>query len=197
MRAGYPVVAGVDEVGRGCWAGPVVAAAVVLHPRLRLAGVHDSKLLTHRRRVEIARLIRRHALAVGIGWVSAPDVDEHGLTQAVRRAGVRALAAMNCPYDAVLLDGKHNYLSEHCQAQTIIKGDQLSLSIAAASIIAKVARDHYMTALAASLPSYGFELHKGYGTSFHRAALAQLGPTPQHRRSWAPLQHLEVSHVHR
>jgi ribonuclease HII len=195
IRAGYPVVAGVDEVGRGCWAGPVVAAAVVLGPRVRLAGVHDSKLLSPTRRLELMRLIKRHALAVGLGWVDVRDIDKHGLTWAVRQSGLRALAAMNLPYDAVLLDGKHNYLREHCHAQTIVRGDQLSVSIAAASIVAKVARDRYMVALARSLPGYGFELHKGYGTALHRTALAELGPSRHHRRSWAPLLRLDPSYV--
>jgi ribonuclease HII len=187
IAAGYPVVAGIDEVGRGCWAGPVVAAAVILPPRLRLPGVTDSKLLSHARRVEFARLIKRHALAVGIGWVAAAELDDHGLTWAVRESGLRALAGMATRYDAVLLDGNHNYLRDHCHAQTIIKGDQLSLSIAAASIVAKVARDHYMIRLAYSVPGYGFERHKGYGTPDHRRALADLGPSRYHRRSWAPL----------
>jgi ribonuclease HII len=187
IKAGYPVVAGVDEVGRGCWAGPVVAAAVVLPARPRLAGVTDSKLLTHKRRVELARLIKRQALAVGIGWVSAGDVDEHGLTWAVRQSGLRALEAMAYAYDAVLLDGNHNYLREHCYAETIIKGDQLSYSIAAASVVAKVARDQYMERLDSLYPGYGFAANKGYGTPHHAAAVrTQL--SPEHRRLFKPVQ---------
>jgi ribonuclease HII len=186
VKAGYPLVAGVDEVGRGCLAGPVAAAAVILPPRLRLPGVTDSKLLSHPRRVVLARLIKREALAVGIGWTSAADIDARGLTWAVRHAGLQALERLQLACDAVLLDGNHNYLAGHCYCQTIIKGDQLSLSIAAASIVAKVARDHYMTALSRHLPGYGFELHKGYGTLAHRQALAELGPSTYHRLSWSP-----------
>jgi ribonuclease HII len=187
IKAGYPAVAGIDEVGRGCWAGPVVAAAVILPPRLRLPGVTDSKLVPAGRRVELARLIKRHALAVGVGWVGSADLDAHGLTWAVQQSGLRALAGMTVPYDAVLLDGNHNYLRDHCYTQTVIKGDQLSLSIAAASIVAKVARDHYMTRLSYRYPNYGFEQHKGYGTPAHRRALMELGLTPHHRQSWTPL----------
>jgi ribonuclease HII len=188
QRAGYQTVAGIDEVGRGCWAGPVVAAAVILPPRLKLDGVTDSKLLSHARRIELARLIKRRALAVGIGWVAATEVDAQGLSWAVCQSGLRALSGLACPYDAVLLDGKYNYLQGHCYAQVIVKGDQLSLSIAAASIVAKVARDQYMAMLARRLPGYGFELHKGYGTATHRLALASLGPTEHHRRTWAPFR---------
>jgi ribonuclease HII len=195
IRAGFPVVAGIDEVGRGCWAGPVVAAAVILRPGLRLAGVTDSKLLTHPRRLGLSRLIKRQALAVGIGWVAPADIDAHGLTWAVRQSGLRALADLGSPYDAVLLDGNHNYLREHCHAQVIVKGDRLSFSIAAASIIAKVARDHYMAVLARRHPGYGFEFHKGYGTHAHQAALVELGPSPHHRHSWAPLLKLGPGYV--
>jgi ribonuclease HII len=196
IAAGYSLVAGIDEVGRGCWAGPVVAASVILPPRLRLPGVTDSKLLSHPRRVELARLIKRRAVAVGIGWVSAADIDAHGLTWAVRQSGLRALERMQHSYDAVLLDGNHNYLRDICPAQAIIKGDQLSLQVAAASIVAKVARDYYMTRLARALPGYGFELHKGYGTPAHRRALAELGPSPCHRQSWAPFAALEAAGAH-
>jgi ribonuclease HII len=187
IRAGYPVVAGIDEVGRGCWAGPVVAAAVILAPRARLAGVTDSKLLSHRRRVELARLIKRHALAVGIGWVEAGDIDAHGLTWAVRQSGLRALEVMNHDYDGVLLDGNHNYLREHCYSQTIVRGDQLSYSIAAASIVAKVARDRYMELQHLVYPDYDFASNKGYGTPKHAAAVTcQISPL--HRRLFKPVQ---------
>ena len=187
MRDGYSLVAGIDEVGRGCWAGPVVAAAVVLRPRERLAGVTDSKLLTHARRVELSRLIKRRALAVGVGWVAAADMDEHGLTWAVCQSGLRALAGMRHHYDAVLLDGNHNYLKDHCHSQTIIKGDQLSYSIAAASIVAKVARDHYMMLQHKLYPEYDFASNKGYGTPNHARAV-EAGLSPLHRRLFKPVQ---------
>ena len=188
IKAGYPLVVGIDEVGRGCWAGPVVAAAVILPPGTRkLAGVTDSKLLTHPRRVTLARLIKRHALAVGVGWVSAADIDAHGLTWAVRQSGLRALEHMRHPYDAVLLDGNHNYLRDHCYAQTIIKGDQLSLSIAAASVVAKVARDHYMKLQHRLFPDYDFAANKGYGTPRHAIAV-RTALSPLHRRLFKPVQ---------
>lgn len=187
IKAGYPLVAGIDEVGRGCWAGPVVAAAVILRPRERLAGVTDSKLLTHSRRVELARLIKRRALAVGIGWVPAADIDEHGLTWAVCQSGLRALAAMRHPYDAVLLDGNHNYLRDHCHAEAVIKGDQLSFSVAAASIVAKVSRDHYMILQHKLYPEYDFAGNKGYGTPAHARAV-QTAVSPLHRRLFKPVQ---------
>ena len=187
IRSGYPLVAGIDEVGRGCWAGPVVAAAVILRPRERLVGVMDSKLLSHVRRVELARLIKRRALAVGIGWVAAPDVDEHGLTWAVCQSGLRALTSMRHRYDAVLLDGNYNYLREHCHSQAIIKGDQLSYSIAAASIVAKVARDHYMILQHKLYPEYDFASNKGYGTPVHAVAV-QSAISPLHRRLFKPVQ---------
>jgi len=187
IKSGYPVVAGVDEVGRGCWAGPVVAGAVILPLRLKFSGLTDSKLLTHARRVELARLIKRHALAVGIGWVHSEDIDEHGLTWAVRQSGLRALADMACKYDAVLLDGNHNYLKEHCYAETIIKGDQKSFSIAAASIVAKVARDQYMALQHQLYPDYDFAGNKGYGTPRHAAAV-RVSLSPLHRRLFKPVQ---------
>jgi ribonuclease HII len=190
IKAGYPLVAGIDEVGRGCWAGPVVAAAVILPPRLKLLGVTDSKLLSHKRRVELARLIKRHSLAVGIGWVDSADIDAHGLTWAVTQSGLRALESMAHPYDAVLLDGNHNYLRDHCHSQTIIKGDQLSYSIAAASIVAKVARDQFMELQHRLYPEYDFASNKGYGTPRHALAVRD-GLTPLHRRLWKP-----VSNVH-
>ncbi|MDF2461391.1 MAG: Ribonuclease [Candidatus Saccharibacteria bacterium] len=188
IKAGYPLVAGIDEVGRGCWAGPVVAAAVILRPGTRkLVGVNDSKLLTHARRLQMARLIKQHALAVGIGWVHSADIDANGLTWAVRQSGLRALDHMQHPYHAVLLDGNHNYLREHCYSQTIIKGDQLSISIAAASIVAKVARDQYMELQHRLYPDYDFASNKGYGTPRHAEAVRQT-LTPLHRRLFKPVQ---------
>jgi ribonuclease HII len=186
-KLGFPLVAGIDEVGRGCWAGPVVAAAVVLPARVRLPGVHDSKLLSPERRRECARLIKRRATAVGLGWASVPEIDAHGLTWAVQQSGLRALYDLRHPYHTVLLDGNHNYLRELCLAQAIIKGDQLSLEIAAASVIAKVARDSYMTLQHKLFPEYHFHENKGYGTPHHARAV-QLGLSPLHRRLFKPVQ---------
>jgi len=186
ITEGFAIVAGVDEVGRGCWAGPVVAGAVILPPRSRLDGVTDSKLLTAAARSRLDGLIRRRAVATGLGWVDASELDRNGLSWAVRESGLRALAALGQPYDAVLLDGNHNYLNGVCPSQAIIKGDQLSLSIAAASIIAKVARDAFMSDQHEHYPQFNFAANKGYGTADHIKALAS-GLTPLHRRSFKPV----------
>jgi ribonuclease HII len=184
---GYPLVAGIDEVGRGCWAGPVVAAAVVLPSRVKLPGVHDSKLLSPAARAACARTIKRRATAIGIGWVSVPEIDSRGLTWAVEQSGLRALYDMRYPYHAVLLDGNHNYLRDLLRSQAIIKGDQLSLEIAAASVVAKVARDTYMTLQHKLYPEYHFHENKGYGTPHHARAV-QLSLSPLHRRLFKPVQ---------
>jgi ribonuclease HII len=187
ISQGYDLVAGIDEVGRGCWAGPVVAAAVILPDGCRLPGIHDSKLLSPAQRAIGARLVKRRALAVGIGWVTVREIDANGLTWAVRQSGLRALESMSHSYDAVLLDGNHNYLKDICRSQTIIKGDRLSLQIAAASVVAKVARDQYMTLQHQRYPEYGFALNKGYGTPYHAAAVRNH-LSPLHRRLFKPVQ---------
>jgi ribonuclease HII len=187
------VVAGVDEVGRGAWAGPVVAGAVILPPHSLIDGLNDSKLLTSKRRLELNRVIRRRALAVGLGWVSAAEVDAEGLTWAVQQSGLRALAALDTAFDLVMLDGKHNYLAGRHASQTLVKADQLVVPVAAGSVVAKVARDRYMEGLAKRYPGYAFDKHKGYGTKAHAAALAKRGPTDIHRRTWGPFK--EPKHV--
>lgn len=187
MAQGYPLVAGIDEVGRGCWAGPVVAAAVLLPDGCRLPGVHDSKLLTPERRAVAARLIKSRALAVGLGWVSVAEIDANGLTWAVQQSGLRALYDLRYPYHAILLDGNQNYLRGLFVSQAVIKGDQLSLQIAAASVIAKVARDNYMTYQHKLYPEYDFASNKGYGTPRHAAAVRQA-LSPLHRRLFKPVQ---------
>ncbi len=188
-KQGYKVIAGIDEVGRGCLAGPVVVAAVVLKPRTRIMGVADSKLLTAVQRRRLAAQVKSQALAVGVGWISSEAIDAQGLTWALCRAAKLALADLHISYDAILLDGHHNYLAEDCFVQTVIQGDRLSLSIAAASIIAKVARDNYMHAQHRLYPQYGFNNHVGYGTPQHLAALEQ-GLSPLHRRLFAPVARL-------
>jgi ribonuclease HII len=174
----------MDEVGRGCIAGPITVAAVILPARIRIEGVRDSKQLSPARRAQLAYTIKTRATAIGIGWASALEIDELGLTEATRHAGTRALAGLNPACDAVLLDGNFNYLAADYLCRTLVKADQLSQSVAAASIVAKVARDAYMTSLAKVLPDYGFELHKGYGTAVHREAIATFGPTTYHRHTW-------------
>lgn len=182
------VFAGVDEVGRGAWAGPVVAAAVILPYGLIIDGVNDSKKLSAKRRIELDRLIRRHATAVGIGWVSAAEVDQLGLSAAVTLSGQRALAGLEADFDLVLLDGSQNYLAGIHPSATLIKGDSILPPVAAGSIIAKVARDRYMTQLDRTDSRHQFGLHKGYGTAAHMAALAKHGVSNHHRLSYKPLK---------
>jgi ribonuclease HII len=189
---GYCRVAGLDEAGRGAWAGPVVAAAVVLPANeagllQHLAGVRDSKMLTAVRRETLLTAIQEHALAVAIGAVSPAEIDTWGIVPATRRAMVLALQALSPPADSLLID--HLSLSDVSLPQTSLpKGDVHVLSIAAASIVAKVSRDRLMVELEDRFPGYGFARHKGYGTAQHQAALQALGPSPVHRLSFAPLR---------
>ncbi len=187
-RLGYGVVAGVDEVGRGPAAGPVTVAAVVLPERCRLGGLTDSKLLPVKERERLAREIRRQAVAVGIGWTGSADIDRLGLTVALRNAAHQAVRHMGVMPDAIMLDGTHNYLTLGCHTACMAKGDQTNLCVAAASVVAKVARDHYMELLHRAYGQYGFDRHKGYLTSDHIAALEMHGPSPVHRLRWKTLQ---------
>ena len=195
LRRGYQLVAGVDEVGRGAWAGPVVAAAVILPlqaPGLRraLAGVTDSKLLSPRRREALFDVIRSLAVTVGVGGASAAEVDAAGLVPATRTAMQRAIAMLNPQPEALLIDAVDLLPAVPLPQQSLFYGDSLSLSIAAASIVAKVYRDRWMVGLDARFPGYGFAAHKGYGTRGHCAALERLGVSDMHRRSYAPIQAL-------
>lgn len=191
-EAGYRRVAGLDEAGRGAWAGPVVAAAVVLPPGDRelpehLRGVRDSKQLSPKQREALLEVICACAVAVGVGAVSPDEIDRLGIVPATRRAMVLALEAISPPADYLLID--HLPLVEVALPQySLPKGDALVLSIAAASIVAKVSRDRMMVELEGRLPGYGFARHKGYGTAQHQAALEALGPSPVHRLSFAPLR---------
>jgi ribonuclease HII len=182
-REGYAVVAGLDEVGRGCLAGPVVAAAVVLPERVSLPGVDDSKKLSPQRREALFHRISDAARAIGIGQASAAEIDEINILRATQLAMCRALEQLVPPADFLLIDGI-TPLPLTTPQRTIIKGDSLCLSIAAASIMAKVTRDRWMTGLAEQYPVYGFERHKGYGTAEHLSALEQHGPCVLHRRSF-------------
>ena len=186
------VVAGVDEAGRGPLAGPVVAAAVVfdrsrLPERLR-AECDDSKRLTAKRRAELHDVIQECA-RVGVGMAEVAEIDTWNILQASLRAMARAVAALGVAVDHALVDGNQKP-SLPCNIQCVVGGDGTSLSIAAASIIAKVTRDRLMTRLAADFPGYGWETNVGYGTREHLRALSALGPTPHHRRSFAPVQAL-------
>ena len=202
LSQGYSFIAGVDEAGRGSLAGPVVAAAVILplgdQSTLHLdpdkcpecfAGVRDSKQLTARERERLFEVVMQHALAVGVGIGSVELIDERNILQATKYAMRDAIAQLPTPPQALLLDAIHLPDIELLQS-SIIKGDALCLSIAAASIIAKVTRDRIMVQLHGLFPAYGFAQHKGYGTEEHLNALRVYGACPHHRRSFAPVREL-------
>ena len=193
MKVSSMLVVGVDEVGRGCWAGPLVAGAVILKQPIK--GLRDSKKLSRAQREGLAVEIEREAMAIGLGWVDPATIDAIGLTAAVRLAMERAVAQIAVAYDEVIIDGAYNFLA-HLQRRTgpkistLIKADDLIPAVSAASIMAKVARDSYMSELALKYPDYGFERHVGYGTALHLAQLKLQGVTPDHRRSYKPIQAL-------
>jgi ribonuclease HII len=190
--AGWRIVAGVDEVGRGPLAGPVVAAAVVLRPDgPRLRGVRDSKIMTAAARQAAAVRIRRQALAWALGAASVREIDRHNILRASVRAMRRALARLGVTPDHVLLDG-YPLPDLGCVHDGIVDGDARCLSIAAASVLAKVARDRIMTALARRYPGFAWEENKGYATPDHLAALTVIGPTPHHRLSFTPVGQLSL-----
>jgi ribonuclease HII len=187
-----PMLAGVDEVGRGPLAGPVVACAVIMPPTERaIAGVDDSKCLTARERVRLARLIRRHAVAIGLGAASNREIDRLNIYHATTLAIKRALARLSTAPDHVLLDGRA-IRSLGAPHTAIVGGDARCYSIACASIIAKVTRDRVMKALAPRYPTYGWERNVGYSTVKHLAGLAAAGITPHHRRSFLPVYQLAL-----
>jgi ribonuclease HII len=185
MERGHAFVCGIDEAGRGPWAGPVVAAAVILDPRHIPDGLNDSKKLTHQKREALFSPICASS-QFGIGIVDAATIDEINILQATYLAMQRALAALKSPPHLALVDG-NRAPKFPCPVQTIIGGDGKSLSIAAASILAKVTRDRMMVELDLEFPLYGFAAHKGYGTAVHAAALVRFGPIAAHRKSFKPV----------
>lgn len=180
------MLVGIDEVGRGCWAGPVVAGAVMFGRRV-VPGMKDSKQLTRAQRETLDLEIRAKALAYGIGWATPAEIDEFGMTQAVRLAMQRALDEIAKPYREVVIDGRLNYLIENTKTRSLTKADGILSCVGAASIIAKVARDRFMAEAAQQFPGYLFEKHVGYGTPEHQAALRSLGICELHRRSFRPI----------
>ncbi|MFZ9856967.1 MAG: ribonuclease HII [Roseiflexaceae bacterium] len=191
VTQGYHLIAGIDEVGRGCWAGPVVAAAVVLsdvvyHMPNVLAGLNDSKQLSANQRLALVDTIERVALGIGVGIVSAHDIDTLGILTATRYAMQQAVMQLPVIPQAIVVDAVA-FPRWPIPQQAIIKGDEQSLSIAAASVIAKVRRDQMLIALDRTYPTYGFAQHKGYGTAQHQQALRQHGLIQQHRRSFRPM----------
>ena len=183
------LVCGVDEAGRGPWAGPVSAGAVILNPDDIPEGIDDSKALTEARRDALAVQIKTRALAWGVGFASVEEIEELNILGATGLAMCRAIEAMALTPVAALVDGNYRFKLP-CDVQTVVKGDSLSLTIGAASILAKTARDRLMIDLATQYPDYGFERHKGYAAPAHIAALERHGPCPAHRPSWAPIRAL-------
>ena len=181
------LVAGVDEAGRGPLAGPVVAAAVILGPGVGIPGLDDSKRLSPRRRVELEAEIRERALACAVVRVDAGVIDAINILRATMRAMSEAVARLDPPPLEVLVDG-NRCPQMPCPARAVVGGDATVAEISAASILAKVARDREMVEMDRRYPGYGFARHKGYGTREHRLALLRNGPTPIHRRSFAPVR---------
>ena len=180
---GYQMVCGVDEAGRGPLAGPVCAAAVILPKGLELPGLNDSKKLTDKKRRELFPIIKERAIAYGIGLASHEEIDEINILQATYLAMERAIAQLEGKADFALIDG-NRAKDIGLPVRTVVKGDSLSASIAAASVLAKVTRDDLMLEMAEKYPEYGFEVHKGYGTKAHYEALRAHGHSPIHRMSF-------------
>ncbi|GGT44038.1 ribonuclease HII [Streptomyces purpureus] len=190
---GAKIIAGVDEVGRGAWAGPVTVCAAVTGLRRPPAGLTDSKLITPKRRLVLCGELEKWVTAFALGHASPEEIDELGMTAALRLAAVRALDGLPVRPDAVILDGKHDYLGSPWQVRTVIKGDQSCVAVAAASVIAKVHRDMMMAELGITsegCSAFGFDVNAGYPSPVHKAALQERGPTPHHRLSWAYLDAL-------
>lgn len=185
-RATY-LVAGVDEAGRGPLAGPVTAAAVILDPDQPIPGLADSKALSAQQRERLADSVRRRARAFALGWASVEEIDTLNILQASLLAMTRAVAALPLQPDHVQVDGNQRPVMM-CSVEAIVRGDATVAAISAASILAKVERDAFMLRLHDEFPDYGFARHKGYPSPFHMDRLRALGPSPWHRRSFAPVR---------
>jgi len=183
---GFRYIAGVDEVGRGPLAGPVVAAAVILPEDFFLAGIDDSKKLTEKKRGEFAAIIKKEAIAYSVGMIHAAEIDEINIYEATKKAMNAAIVSLDPKPDFLLIDAMK--LETPYPTESIIKGDAKSISIAAASIVAKEARDALMKELSLTYPVYGFQQNMGYGTKDHLQAIQQYGITPYHRKSFAPVK---------
>lgn len=189
------MILGIDEAGRGPWAGPLVVGAVVLGG-VEIEGLTDSKKLSKKKRESLYEEVVSKSLAYASGWVAAAELDELGMSEALRLATRRAVEQISVPYSEIIIDGTINLLSDTGKgkyAQTMPKADLLIPSVSAASIIAKVERDRYMAALDEAYPGYGFKNHAGYGVAKHREAIERLGVTPEHRLSFAPLSRYAAS----
>lgn len=185
-KLGFKVIAGIDEVGRGPLAGPVVAAAVILPKGFYLAGIDDSKKLSEKKRDEFGKIILREAIAIGISMVEPSEIDEINIYESTKKAMNTAISILSPKPDFLLIDAMK--LETPISSESIVKGDAKSVSIAAASIIAKVARDNLMKEISKEYPGYGFDQNMGYGTKEHILAIYQNGITPHHRKSFAPIK---------
>ena len=183
MQQGITAIAGVDEAGRGPLAGPVCAAAVILPEHLEIPGLNDSKKLTDKKRRELFPIIKEQAIAYGIAFATEQEIDEINILQATFLAMQRAIDQLEGKANFALIDGNREK-DFGLPVMTVVKGDSRSANIAAASVLAKVTRDLYMEELAEKYPEYGFEIHKGYGTKAHYAALTEHGASPVHRQSF-------------
>lgn len=182
------ITVGIDEVGRGCWAGPLVAGAVILDKPIN--GLKDSKKLSKKQREQLSSEIKAQAKVIGLGWVTPTEIDEIGLTKAVGLAMERALGQIKIDYDEIIIDGNINFFPENSKARAVIKADDSISAVSAASIVAKVARDDYMAKIADKYPNYGFESHVGYGTAMHIERLKLHGVSNLHRLSYKPIASL-------
>lgn len=181
--AGVKLICGVDEAGRGPLAGPVCAAAVILPPNIEIPGLNDSKKLSDKKRRELYPVIKEQAIAYGIAFADQKEIDEINILQATYLAMERAIGQLSVKPELALIDG-NRAKDFGLPVETVVHGDSLSASIAAASVLAKVTRDDYMLKMAEEYPGYDFEIHKGYGTKAHYAALIKLGACPIHRMTF-------------
>ena len=181
---GYPIIAGIDEAGRGPLCGPVCAAAVILPPDLEIAGINDSKKLTEKKREELFDQITSQAITYGIGFAEVEEIEEINILNATYLAMCRAAGQLSETPALVLVDGNRTPSGLELPSRTVVKGDAKSASIAAASILAKVSRDRLLLEMDKQYPEYGFAQHKGYGTAAHYEALRKYGPCPAHRMSF-------------
>jgi ribonuclease HII len=187
---GFRVFAGVDEAGRGPWAGPVVAAAVIFPPHISIPGINDSKKLSAKQREEFFYKIHETALAIGVGIVGHTEIDSSNILKATFKAMEEAILSLQIKPELVLIDGSLKVPAIKIEQESIIAGDQKSAAIAASSIIAKVTRDRLMVEFSQKYPQYGFENHKGYGSKEHQTALLNFGPCEIHRKSFLPIKKL-------
>ncbi len=187
FRLGFRRIAGADEAGRGAWAGPLVAAAVILPKKFKLPGLNDSKKLTPVKREELYHKITAQAVVFRVSVVTRAQIDRQGVGRANHLALLRCVQGLNPRPDFVLVDG-FSVDYQALPSRAIIRGDASINVIAAASIVAKVTRDRLMAGLHRQYPQYGFDKHKGYGTSYHRRQLVKHGPSPAHRRSFRPIR---------